>query len=141
MENLFKFLDNYLTKFSIGCLCLATFLICLALFFLIIGILTHESYNNNKTSYQTCRLFIIFAQIAWIMLQITFITEFFANIISAISGNGSVKNIIAMFICFFLIAIFGDLAIRIFSNNGRYVGHVTPYEKFARFMKPIFWED
>ena len=140
----FDFFHNQLglTNFSAFCLCLAICLIIIAVLFLIIGIATHESYANNKTSYTTCHLFIMFAQIAWIVLLVLFSSELivnFANIGS--EANSGIVFMLKFIIYLTLIAGLVELARRIFSNDGRYVGHVTPYEKFCRFMKPLFWRD
>lgn len=140
MKSVISLINEYLTSFSVGCFFLAVVSLCLAVICIIIGIITHEPYNNNKTSFKTCKLFLIFAGISWVLFEVLFAIELICNFIKCF-GEASAFNVAALPIYFILIAVFGDIARRIFSNEGRYVGHVTPYERFLRYMKPIFWED
>ena len=134
--------DLHLTTFFICCLCVVLLLLCIAIFCLVIGVVSHKPYNNSKISYHFCHYFIVLAQIAWIIVIIALVVEFIMNFVFILSGKVSAIEFLLKFIIYLaFMAGMVDLAIRIFSNDGRYVGHVTPYEKFARFMKPIFWED
>lgn len=134
--------DLHLTTFFICCFCVVLVLLCVAVFCLVVGVVSHKPYENSKISYYFCHFFIILAQIAWIIMFLAMIVEFIMNFVFILSEKVSAIVFLLKFIInLAFVAGMVDLAIRIFGNGGRYVGHVTPYEKFARFMKPIFWED
>ena len=140
----FNFLKDVvcLTDFSFVCLCIVALLGGVAFTLLLIGITTHQSYENNKLSYRACHLFMIVMQIAWIILLTALVVEFFAGFAYAfVAKIEGMEFMVRLLVTFFLMAGVVGLAIVVFDNDGRYVGHRTPYEKFARFAKPIFWED
>lgn len=142
MKVLDFFKDICLTDFSFVCLCIVGCMVSIAFVLLIIGVVTHQPYENNKLSYRSCHIFMIVMQVAWIILLIALIIEFFAVFAYAFMVKiEGLEFMIRMFVSFFLIAGVVELAIIVFDNGGRYVGHRTPYEEFARFAKPIFWKD
>lgn len=128
-----------LTGFSFVCLCVFLVLILIAFMFLIIGILTHESYKNNKVCFYSCHVFITIMQIAWLVLMITLCVELVSVLVYSVMHEiPAMEFIIRFFVTFSLIAGAANFAGRMYKTGG--VGYVSPYEKLTRFAKPCFWE-